>query len=514
MLQRRTSGILLHPTSLPGPYGIGDLGTSAYQFIDYLIAAGQSAWQVLPLGPTGYGDSPYASFSSFAGNPLLISIDRLVEDGDLEWNDVTPHNEFSDDRVMYGPVIRWKMELLYQAAERFLSDASQSRRASFQNFCQQQSSWLEDFALFMALKAYFDDKAQREHAPNSMWNVFWDRDIKTRQPSAMQQWRKKLSHSIEVRKVLQFYFFTQWLELKHYANDRGISIIGDLPIFVAADSADVWAAPNQFLVDEECKPTVVAGVPPDYFSETGQRWGNPVYNWQAMRLDYFSWWVKRFEGTRTLVDIIRVDHFRGFEAGWAIPAHEETAINGEWVPAPGEELFREVRKRLGELPIIAEDLGMITPAVEQLRINNGFPGMKVLQFAFDSMDHGSTTFLPHNHEPGSVVYTGTHDNDTTVGWYQKCSEATKRRINDYHGCAITDPAWDFIRMAMASVCRTAIFPMQDVLGLGSEARMNQPSVAGGNWSWRLNSDYTSNNVVDKLAYLTKLFQRDPLSAKR
>lgn len=509
MLQRRTSGILLHPTSLPGPYGIGDLGSHAYQFVDYLVMAGQSAWQVLPLGPTGYGDSPYASFSSFAGNPVLVSLDRLVEDGDLEWNDIVPPHELRDDRVMYGPVINWKMNLLHRAAERFLHEASQSRRVAFDHFCQKNASWLEDFALFMALKYHFEEKAQREHVQNSMWNAFWDHDIKWREPDAVNRWREKLGHSIAIRKVLQFYFFTQWLELKHYANDRGVSIIGDLPIFVAADSADVWSAPRQFKVDDECRPIVVAGVPPDYFSATGQLWGNPVYDWEAMRNDFFSWWVKRFEGTRTLVDIIRVDHFRGFQAGWTIPASETTAINGEWVTAPGDELFREVKKRLGDLPIIAEDLGLITPAVEQLRVSQGFPGMKVLQFAFDSMDDGSTTFLPHNHEPSSVVYTGTHDNDTTIGWYEKCTDETKGRIEEYHGRPITDPAWDFIRMALSSVCRTAIIPMQDVLSLGSDSRMNQPSTAAGNWSWRMPGDYATQDSVGRLAHLTKLFQREP-----
>jgi 4-alpha-glucanotransferase len=506
-LLKRSSGILLHPTSLPGPYGIGDLGTHAYQFVDYLVAAEQSIWQVLPLGPTGYGDSPYASFSSFAGNPMLISIDRLVEDGDLEWNDVTPHHEFNDDRVMYGPVIWWKSELLLKAADRFLSDASQSRRAAFAQFCQEQAWWLEDFALFMALKGHFEHQAQQSNAPNSMWNVYWDSDVKLREPLAMDHWRTKLAHQIAIRKVHQFYFFTQWIELKSYANERGVAIVGDLPIYVAADSADVWAAPKQFIVDDQCRPIRVAGVPPDYFSETGQRWGNPVYNWEAMKADGFSWWIKRFEGTRTLVDIIRVDHFRGFEAGWSIPAEEETAIHGVWVPAAGDDLFHEVRRKLGELPIIAEDLGLITPEVEALRVNHNFPGMKVLQFAFDSMDHGSTTFLPHNHEPASVVYTGTHDNDTTLGWYQKCSQATKQRIADYVGHDLHDPAWDFIRMALASVCRTAIVPMQDLLALDSSSRMNQPSVAGGNWSWRMSADYASQESAARLAHLTKLYQR-------
>ncbi len=507
MLQRRTSGILLHPTCLPGPYGIGDLGTSAFQFVDYLVAAGQSCWQVLPLGPTGYGDSPYASFSSFAGNPILISLERLVEEGDLEWSDLNPPSSFRDDQVMFGPLIEWKYPLLRKAAENFLRSASLSRKTTFENFCRQHAQWLDDYALFMALKTHFDAKAVAEQRHGAMWNNYWDRDIKLREPAAIERWRAKLAGEIAIRKVFQFHFFVQWLELKHYANDRGVRIIGDLPIFVALDSVDAWSAPKQFVVDEDCNATLVAGVPPDYFSETGQRWGNPVYNWEQMRFDQFAWWVRRFEGTRTLVDIIRVDHFRGFEACWSIPAEEETAINGTWVPAPGAELFREVRRQLGELPIIAEDLGMITPAVEQLRKDNNFPGMKVLQFAFDSLDDGCRNFLPHNHELTSVVYTGTHDNDTTVGWFTKCSDETKERIKEYFGCEVENPAWDFIRMAMSSVGRTAIFPMQDVLELGSESRMNQPSTSSGNWSWRLPADYASTGTAERLAKLVDLYQR-------
>ncbi len=507
MLQRRTSGILLHPTCLPGPYGIGDLGTAAFQFVDYLIAAGQMRWQVLPLGPTGYGDSPYASFSSFAGNPMLISLDRLAEEGDLEWHEIQPPSDFRDDAVMYGPVINWKFPLLYKAAERFLREGSTSRINAFENFSRQQAAWLNDFALFMSLKSYFESKAAKEHVHDAMWNTYWDRDIKLREPEAMQHWQEKLAHDIAIRKVLQYYFFSQWLELKHYANDRGIRIIGDLPIFVALDSVDVWAAPKQFELDEECQAALVAGVPPDYFSETGQRWGNPVYAWEQMRFDRFSWWVRRFEGTQTLVDIIRVDHFRGFEACWSIPAEEPTAINGTWVKAPGDELFGEIKRQLGDLPIVAEDLGLITPAVDQLRRDHDFPGMKVLQFAFDSIEDGSRTFLPHNHEKTSVVYTGTHDNDTTKGWFEKCSPTTKAIIEDYFGRTVDDPAWDFLRMAMASVANTAIFPMQDVLSLGSEARMNAPSTSSGNWSWRLPPDYASGGNAERLAKLVDLYQR-------
>ena len=507
MLHRRTSGILLHPTSLPGPYGIGDLGTAAFEFVDWLVAAGQSRWQVLPLGPTGYGDSPYASFSSFAGNPMMISLDRLVDDGDLEWSDVSPPADLRDDQVMFGPLIGWKMPLLTMAAERFLAQGSLTRRAAFENFCRQQASWLDDYALFIAVKGHFDARAAAEQHHGAMWNNFWNADIANRDPQAMEAWTIKLAHSIAIGKVLQYYFFSQWLQLKHYANDAGVRIIGDLPIFVAFDSVDVWAAPKQFMLDESNQATVVAGVPPDYFSETGQLWGNPLYNWDAMRADYFNWWVRRFEGTRTLVDIIRVDHFRGFEACWSVPAGEKTAVNGEWVSAPGDELFREIRKRLGDLPIVAEDLGLITPAVVKLRDDQGFPGMKVLQFAFDSKDAGARAFLPHNHEPNCIVYTGTHDNDTTVGWYRQSDENRMGNIEEYFGHTLQDPAWDFIRMALSSVGRTVVIPMQDVLGLGSETRMNRPSIGSGNWSWRMAADYRDGAEAKRLLEMVELYQR-------
>ena len=507
MLNRRTSGILLHPTSLPGPYGIGDVGTAAYEFVDFLLAAGQTTWQVLPLGPTGYGDSPYASFSSFAGNPLLISLEQLVEEGDLDWGAVKPSRDLRDDQVSYGAVMTWKMPLLRAAAENFLQHGSMSRKSAFEHFCRQHANWLDDYTLFMAVKTHFEAKAAAEQRWGAMWNNYWDEDIRQRRPEAMARWREKLADEIAIQQVWQFYFFSQWLRLKHYANDRGISIIGDLPIFVALDSVDVWAAPQQFLLDEHGQPSVVAGVPPDYFSETGQRWGNPLYNWQYMRTDFFSWWIRRFRGTRMLVDIIRVDHFRGFEACWSIPASESTAINGSWEQAPGDELFNTVTQQLGELPIIAEDLGLITPAVEQLRRKHGLPGMKVLQFAFESKDDGCRAFLPHNHEPSNVVYTGTHDNDTTCGWYEKATEEAKANLSEYLGRPPGDPAWELIWMAMGSVARTAVMPMQDVLSLGSESRMNQPSTTGSNWSWRLPADYASPELAKRLCKLVDLFQR-------
>jgi 4-alpha-glucanotransferase len=509
----RSSGILLHPTSFPGPHGIGDLGARAYEFIDFLVEAGQSVWQVLPLGPTGYGDSPYASFSSFAGNPLLISLDKLVKLGDLSPADLADVPDFPRDAVDFGWVIQWKMPLLQQAARNFLTKANPGRKADFETFCEWQAGWLDDYALFMAVKTHFDQQARQAGVFGAMWSNYWAKDIALRRPAAVARWQQDQAETIALRKVWQYYFFEQWSGLKSYANQRGLKIIGDIPIFVAPDSVDVWANRELFHLDAEGQPTVVAGVPPDYFSETGQLWGNPLYDWAAIAAKNFRWWIERIQATLQLVDIIRIDHFRGFEAYWEIPAGEETAIKGRWIKGPGMALFEAIEQSLGDLPILAEDLGVITPEVEALRDHFEFPGMKVLQFAFDSKEAGSlnasNAFLPHNHGRNAVVYTGTHDNDTTKGWYRGRTLEEKDLIRRYLGRPDDDIVWDFIRMAIASVARLAIIPMQDILNLDSDARMNIPSTLGGNWAWRYRPEALNHSVSGRLLALVDLYGRNP-----
>ncbi|MCB0212202.1 MAG: 4-alpha-glucanotransferase [Anaerolineae bacterium] len=509
----RSSGILLHPTSFPGPHGIGDLGEAAYKFIDYLVEAKQSLWQVLPLGPTGYGDSPYASFSSFAGNPLLINLNKLVEQGDLDASDLDDVPDFPVDTVDYGWVIYWKIPLLEKAAKNFIANADESRKVDFEAFCGEQAVWLDDYALFMAVKEHFDAKAKEEEVFGAMWSNYWDKDIALRKPAAIKKWRKQEAATIEIHKVLQYYFFEQWGALRQYATNHGIKIIGDIPIFVAPDSVDVWANPSKFHLNKQGQPTVVAGVPPDYFSETGQLWGNPLYRWDVMAKSDFQWWIDRIRATLNMVDIIRIDHFRGFEAYWEIPAGEPTAINGRWVKAPGMALFYAVKKALGALPILAEDLGVITKEVEALRDEFNFPGMKVLQFAFDAKEAGTLNagnlFLPHNYGRNYVVYTGTHDNNTTLGWYQERSENERDLVRRYLGRPDNDISWDFIRLALASVAKMAIVPMQDIFSLGEDARMNTPSVLGGNWSWRYRAEGLNDFTAHRLRDLTVLYGRDP-----
>ncbi len=511
----RSSGILLHPTSLPGRYGIGDLGRAAYTFIDFLVEAKQSLWQILPLGPTGYGDSPYASFSSFAGNNLLIDIDALVATGDLSSDDVANVPDFPIDNIDYGWVITWKVPLLEKAAHNFLKNAPPERKAVFEQFCLEQADWLDDYALFMAVKAHFDKKAKKENVSGATWNTYWDKDIALRKVDALEKWQTELAEEIAIRKVWQFYFFRQWQHLHQYANERNIKIIGDLPIFTALDSVDVWANRELFFLDDEAQPTVVAGVPPDYFSETGQLWGNPLYKWKAHKAQNYTWWIRRIAGNLRLVDILRIDHFRGFEAYWEILANEETAINGIWVKGPNKSLFKAVKKSLGDLPIIAEDLGVITPKVDKLRSRFGMPGMKILQFAFDINEAGElgavNKYLPHNYEDSEcIVYTGTHDNDTIKGWYDKCDQKGKELIHRYLKCSPDDDiAWEFIRLAMSSTAKYAIFPMQDVFSLGSESRMNSPSTLGTNWGWRYQHEDLKIDLTKKLAELVDLFGRDP-----
>ncbi|MGL4608992.1 MAG: 4-alpha-glucanotransferase [Trueperaceae bacterium] len=491
----RRSGLLLHPTSLPGKYGIGTLGQDVFNWLNFLEAAGQRLWQVMPLGPTGYGDSPYQCFSAFAGNPYLINLEQLVHDNLLSESDLANAPSFPEDKVDYGPVISFKLDMLNKAFQHFSTSATTEQRDRFNVFTQSKASWLEDFALFMACK--------EAHGGQS-WN-HWDADIRARKPKALSQWRSKLTDEISKQKFWQWLFFEQWTKVKNYANSKDIKIIGDIPIFIAYDSADAWSNPDLFYFDEGGNPTVIAGVPPDYFSATGQRWGNPLYRWDVMAKQNYAWWIERFKGTLELVDIVRVDHFRGFEAYWEIPAAEETAIKGAWVKAPGADLFKTVREVLGELPIIAEDLGVITPEVEKLRDDAGFPGMKVLQFAFagDAAD----PYLPHNYPRNSVVYSGTHDNDTTKGWYAGTTEKERDFVRKYLARNDDNITWDFIRLAFASVADTAVAPLQDVLGLGSEGRMNTPGLASGNWNWRFTWEQLPYWIAPQLKEMAELYRR-------
>jgi 4-alpha-glucanotransferase len=495
MTNTRKSGLLLHPTSLPGRWGIGDLGAAAYTFVDFLAGAGQQLWQVMPLGPTGYGDSPYQGFSAFAGNPLLISLDLLIEEQLLAPEDLTDLPAFSDARVDYGAVIPFKLAALQKAFDRFKRVATNEQRQALATFRTEQRTWLADYALFAALK---------EQHGGANWNT-WAPEIARREPAAVGKWSSQLSAQTEFHAFMQHQFFRQWMSLKRYANERGIQIIGDIPIFVAYDSADVWANREIFELNDEGHAIAVAGVPPDYFSATGQLWGNPLYRWDVLAGQGYRWWIERFRTTLTLVDIARLDHFRGFAAYWEVPANEETAINGRWVPGPGAALFEAVRDALGGLPIIAEDLGVITPDVEQLRDELGFPGMKVLQFAFGG--DPDDIYLPHNYQPHCVVYTGTHDNDTTLGWWHAFQPHERRNVQIYLGRDGADISWDFIRLALASVAELAIVPMQDALSLGSAARMNMPGQAGGNWGWRYTPDMLTSELVERLRELTAVYGR-------
>ena len=491
----RSAGILLHPTSLPGPYGIGDIGLQARRWIDFLSQSGCSLWQVLPLGPTGYSDSPYQSFSAFAGSPYLISPEGLLADDLLEPEDLVETPHFPRERVDFGAIIPWKLGLLDRAFGHFQACAPASLRRKFEEFQQAQSSWLEDFALFMALKDV--------HGGGS-W-VDWPAELRSRQPQTLAEARQGLVADIELQRFRQFIFYRQWAELRAHASTRGIHIIGDVPIFVAHDSAEVWAHPELFYLDRIGNPTVVAGVPPDYFSRTGQLWGNPLHRWQVAAPSGFTWWLERLRAVFQLVDIVRVDHFRGFAGYWEVPAGEKTAERGRWAPGPGAAFFQAVEQSLGELPIIAEDLGEITPDVIELRETFHLPGMRIVQFAF----HGDPQepFLPHNHVGNSVVYTGTHDNDTSLGWYQRVSESERDFYRRYLGRDGSDVAWDFIRAAWASVSMFALAPMQDFLGLGNQARMNYPGNPSGNWSWRLSGEEYTQALQDRILEFNFLYDR-------
>ncbi len=496
MKLRRSSGLLLHPTSLPGPFGIGSLGIEAYRFIDFLAGAGQSLWQVLPLGPTGYGDSPYSCFSAFAGNPLLICLERLVEEGDLEAEDLAGVT-MPEGECNFGFVHGFKGRLLHKAAQRFFRDGSRERREAFDRFCSEQGYWVNDYALFQALRKHFGDDP---------W-YRWPEPIRRREESALQFWGAELGEPIRCHRYAQFVFFEQWFALKAFANSRGVKIMGDIPIFVALDSADVWANPHLFHLDAAGEPTLVAGVPPDYFSATGQRWGNPLYRWETMAADGWSWWLNRFRWNLEQTDLVRIDHFRGFEACWAIPAAEKTAVNGSWTKVPGAELFQALAAALGDAPIVAEDLGVITPEVEALRDRFGFPGMKILQFAFGSGP--GNPYLPHNLTSNCVVYTGTHDNNTTTGWWKGLKKAERAAVSSYLGSEGTDIARELLRLAMASVADLCVFPVQDVLGLDGAARMNTPGKPRGNWAWRLLPGALTGERQKSLRSLTEVYGRCP-----
>jgi 4-alpha-glucanotransferase len=488
----RRSGILLHPTSLPGPFGIGDLGSAAYQFADFLAAAGQAYWQVLPLSPTGYADSPYQGLSAFAGNPMLISLEKLVHLGHLSANDLKSVPDFPVDRVDYGWVIGYKTDLLNRAFANFRESAPDDQKKSFDKFCKQNTSWLDDVALFMALKE------THNLAP---WYE-WEPELATRKPAAIAAARQSLAIQIENQKYRQWQFFEQWLALKLYANGQGIRIIGDTPIYVAMDSADVWANPSLFLLDRRLKPIAVAGVPPDYFSATGQLWGNPLYRWDAMAKSRFAWWIERFRMTFTQTDIVRIDHFRAFYNYWAVPAGLTTAVKGRWIKGPGSALFHAVTRALGDVAIIAEDLGEFDKksraGVTALQEEFGFPGMKVVQFAFGN---GPTDpFLPHNFTQNYVAYTGTHDNDTVAGWYTNAPANEGDYARRYLARDGSDIVWDLIRLTWSSVAHTVITTVQDLLQLGHDTRYNTPSTIGApNWCWRLAPDALNNTLPDQVA---------------
>ncbi|MFQ5507740.1 MAG: 4-alpha-glucanotransferase [Leptospirillia bacterium] len=490
MAHARTSGILLHPTSLPGGPAIGDLGAGARDFVEFLQAAGQRLWQVLPLGPVGYGNSPYASPSAFAGNPLLISAEQLVADGYLLAGELPAVPDCPVDRVDYAAAAHYKRALVERAWARFCTAPAAGEADAFFAFLEAESEWLDDYALYEALGA---------HHGGAAW-YHWPVELRERRPEALAPWREKLSDEIGRVCFGQFLFFRQWAALREYAAAHGVTVMGDMPIYLPHESADVWAHPELFKLDDAGMPEVVAGVPPDYFSDTGQLWGNPVYDWSVHEATGFRWWVDRIEAGLALSDVLRIDHFRGFAAGWEVAADSDTAIHGAWVTGPGRKLFDALEKDLGalaELPLVAEDLGLITDDVVALREGLDLPGMVVLQFAFE----GGTDnpHLPDNHRARQVVYTGTHDNDTTVGWFLSLDDGLKRRVLDFFGTDGSQIHEDLIFCALASPAETCVVPMQDVLGLGSAARMNTPGQATGNWTWRLHPQYLTGDLAARLA---------------
>ncbi len=494
----RSSGILLHPTSLPGPHGSGDLGAGAYHFVDWLVAAGQTLWQVLPLVPIGAGNSPYMSVSAFAGNPLLIDLSDLAQRGWLNDADLSDAAGFPRYRVDYGTVLPFRMQSLRRAAARFFANGG-AQDSEFASFVAQEGVWLDDYALFMALLHRFGEASWTE----------WEGPLARRVPAAIDSAREELQDSVQFWQFVQWNFFRQWFALKRYANQRGVNIVGDIPIFISHQSADVWARPDLFKLDTNLRPGTVAGVPPDYFSDTGQLWGNPLYRWSAHEDEGFAWWIGRVRAVLALTDIVRIDHFRGFAACWEIPADAITAVSGSWVAAPGERLFDAVNAALGKLPIIAEDLGILTPDVVELRDRFGFPGMRILQFAFGG--DAANPYLPHNYQRNCVVYTGTHDNDTTRGWFTTASLRERTFAQRYLPSDGVRIHWDLIHAASRSVADIAIYPLQDILGLGTDARMNLPGTIDRNWEWRFAWDQVEDWHALRLREVAALHGRNQIT---
>lgn len=493
----RYAGILLHPTSFPGSYGIGDIGPEAYRWVDFLKSSGTRYWQILPLGPTGYGDSPYQCFSAFAGNPFLVSLEILLDEGLLEVKDLRGKQKFPKGRIDFGPTIIWKNQILKKAFDHFISGKSEKLNQEFQAFLEAEKSWLGDYALFMAIK---------ESQNSAPW-IDWEVNLKKRNPRTMKTFQAKHAQDITRHEFNQFLFFKQWHDLRAYSNSKGIQIIGDMPFVIALDSADAWTHPELFLMDADLKPTVVAGVPPDYFSTKGQLWGNPLYKWPVHQKQHFSWWLDRLSAVLKLVDLVRLDHFRGFAAAWHVPFGNETAIQGKWIPGPARELFMAFKKKFGDLPIIAEDLGVITDDVKALRDGFGLPGMKILQFGFTG--DPDDDFLPHNYPVNCFAYTGSHDNNTAQGWYDEATASEQAWCRKYLNAPKGPIAWPMMRVLWASVAMNVVAPMQDLLGLGADARMNLPGSQSGNWSWRMASADLNANLANKLKDLNFTYARLP-----
>ncbi|MGM9991357.1 MAG: 4-alpha-glucanotransferase [Candidatus Bruticola sp.] len=503
MFLERCSGVLLHPTSLPGQYGIGTFGHEAYEWIDFLERTQQTLWQILPLGPTSYGDSPYQSSSTFAGNPYLISLDSMIDEGLLTRELLieavgSPDFNANSDTVDFGSLYKWKLPLLNKAAAMFDEDSSSSLAKDYKKFCKENKSWLDDYSLFSALKKKFSDKAWTE----------WPDEYRLRKEKALREAKQQLAPQIKCYCFIQWVFDRQWNKLRAYANQKGIKIVGDLPIFVAMDSADAWTNTSLFCFDKNLVPTAVAGVPPDGFSADGQLWGNPLYNWDKLKKTSYAWWIERLKAALKRQDYVRIDHFRGFAAYWAVPFGEKTAKNGKWLKGPGLDFFKAVQKALGSnLPIIAEDLGLITDDVIQLRDTFNFPGMKILQFAFGS--DARAEYLPHNYQPNCVAYTGTHDNNTAQGWYAgDAFEKEKDYLRRYFSTDGWDVAWTMIRGIFSSVAQAAIVPAQDLLSLGKEARMNYPGKSIGNWSWRFRREMFNGHIEWRLKEMTSIYGRE------
>lgn len=491
----RCSGVILHPSSFPGPDGIGDLGPEAYRWIDFLAESGCSLWQVLPLGPTGYGDSPYQCFSAFAGNPYLVSPVLLLDQRLLTQKDLADRPVFPADSVDFGPVIQWKLTILDRAYSRFSKTRDEKLKEEFHSFCSQQTQWLDDFSLFMAIK---------ESLGGGSWGE-WPENLRKRDPHTLNDFAISHADQILKHKFRQFVFYDQWQRIHEYARHKKVQIIGDIPIFVAYDSADAWSHPELFFLDAHGHPKCVAGVPPDYFSPTGQLWGNPLYRWNVHRKSGYSWWLNRVKAVLNLVDFIRLDHFRGFAAYWEVPGGMPTAEIGRWVKGPGSHLFKAIEKVFPSLPLLAEDLGEITPDVIELRDSLGLPGMKIFQFAFSSTP--GDPFLPHNYPVNCVAYTGTHDNDTALGWYTSAPEKERDFCRRYLGRSGKDISWDMIRAVWSSTAAFALTPLQDLLSLGTDARMNFPGKPAGNWGWRYTNEQLSGDLLSRLTEINYLYSR-------